>query len=74
MRSPFPMVLAKWSLVFRSFGTSLRILKTALSLVYDNNVISVKIVGYMSLRIVHIRYRQASLLVPTCVLLVLDTA
>ena len=35
--SPFPTVLTKWSLVFRSFATFSLRLKTALILVYDTN-------------------------------------
>ena len=36
VRSPFPIVHAKWSLVFRSFATSSQWLKTALNFVYKN--------------------------------------
>ena len=37
MGSPFPMVHAKWSLVFLSSATFSQRLETALSLVYNNN-------------------------------------
>ena len=38
MGSPSPAVHAKWSLVFWSFATSSQRLKTALSLVFSNNL------------------------------------
>ena len=44
MGSPFPIVHAKWSLVFRSLASSSQRLKTPLSLVYNNNTVLLYII------------------------------